>query len=67
MIIEESLLEYLTTFMEHKDTSPQVQNVELQNLIRSYEKYNADTLEGKYNGAILRDVYRLCKSLPHVY
>lgn len=48
MIIEKSVLEYFTTFLEHKDTSPQVQNVELKNLIESYEQYNADTIEGKH-------------------
>ncbi|XP_018358131.1 PREDICTED: uncharacterized protein LOC108757918 isoform X2 [Trachymyrmex cornetzi] len=46
--VQESVIECLTTFMQHKDISPQVQHTETQHLIQSYEQYTADTLEGKH-------------------
>lgn len=46
--IQESVLDYLTTFMQHKDISPQVQHTETQQLIESYDEYITDTLEGKH-------------------
>ncbi|XP_077263749.1 uncharacterized protein LOC143898274 isoform X3 [Temnothorax americanus] len=48
LTIQESVSEYLTTFMQHKDISPQVQHTETQHLIQSYDQYTADTLEGKH-------------------
>lgn len=44
----ESVLEYLTTLLAHKDGSPQIQHAETQRLIQSYEEYTQDTLDGKH-------------------
>uniref|UniRef100_A0A6P7FYQ7 Uncharacterized protein LOC114335591 n=1 Tax=Diabrotica virgifera virgifera TaxID=50390 RepID=A0A6P7FYQ7_DIAVI len=46
--IEESVIEYLTAFSQHKDNFPQVQHLETQNLLQLYDKYTAETLEGKH-------------------
>lgn len=48
LAVGESVLEYFTTFLAHKDLSPQVQHPETQRLIQCYEEYIEDTLDGKH-------------------
>ncbi|CAH2228320.1 jg1066, partial [Pararge aegeria aegeria] len=48
LTVDESVFEYLTTFLAHEDVSPQVQHAETQRLIQSYEEYTEDTLDGKH-------------------
>lgn len=46
--VENSVIEYLITFMQHKDAFPQIHHTETENIIQLFDQYTTDTLEGKH-------------------